>query len=209
MSKTRIYKIYLRLLKKYGLANKCWKKWCKIKKTKKDKEEILIGAILTQRTNWKNVELAFKNLRKAKVLSIKKIYQVGKRNPKLLENLIRPAGFYHQKAKRLFLLCKFIVENYGSLEKFFEKDLKTCRKGLLTLYGIGPETADSILLYAGEKPIFVIDEYTRRFVRKHNLAKKFSYDFLQNLFQKNLTKDTKIYQNFHALIVLDGKNEPR
>jgi endonuclease-3 related protein len=206
MSKTKIYKLYLRLLKKYGLANKFWKKWCKRKKTKKDKEEILIGAILTQRTNWKNVELALKNLREAKVLSIEKIYRLAEKNRKLLENLIRPAGFYRQKAKRLFFLCKFIVENYDSLEKFFSQDLETCRKQLLALYGIGPETADSILLYAGQKPIFVIDEYTRRFVKKHNLAKKFSYDFLQNLFQKNLLKNVKIYQNFHALIVLDGKS---
>jgi len=203
--KKKIYKIYLRLLKKYGLANKFWKRWCKIKKTKKDKEEILIGAILTQRTNWKNVELALKNLRKTKVLSIEKIYQLGRRNPKLLENLIRPAGFYRQKSERLFQLCQFIVKNYGSSERFFAQDLEICRKQLLTLYGIGLETADSILLYAGKKPIFVIDEYTRRFVKKHNLAKKFSYDYLQNLFQKNLPKDVKIYQNFHALIVLDGK----
>ena len=128
-------------------------------------------------------------------------------NQRLLKSLIRPAGFYQQKAKRLFLLCRFIVTNYGSLEKFFEKDLEICRKQLLALYGIGPETADSILLYAGQKPIFVIDEYTRRFVKKYNLAKKFSYDFLQKLFQENLPKDVKIYQNFHALIVLDGKNE--
>jgi len=209
MSKTKIYKLYLRLLEKYGLANKFWKKWCKIKKDKKDKEEILIGAILTQRTNWRNVELALKNLKEAKILSVEKIYWLAGKNSKLLEKLIRPAGFYRQKAKRLFSLCKFIVENYGSLEKFFGKDLEICRKQLLTLYGIGPETADSILLYAGQKPIFVIDEYTRRFVKKHNLAKKFSYDFLQNLFQKNLPKDVKIYQNFHALIVLDGKKEPR
>ena len=206
MKKKKIYKIYLRLLKKYGLANKFWKQWCKIKKTKRDKEEILIEAILTQRTNWKNVGLSLENLRKAKVLSIKKIYQVGKRSRKLLESLIRPAGFYQQKSERLFLLCKFIIESYGSLEKFFSQDLETCRKQLLALYGIGPETADSILLYAGDLPIFVIDEYTRRFVKKYNLAKKFSYEFLQNLFQENLPKEVKIYRNFHALIVLDGKN---
>jgi len=205
--KKKIYKIYLWLLKKYGLANRFWKKWCKIKKTKKDKEEILIGAILTQRTNWKNVELALKNLKRAGILSTKKIYQAGKENKKLLENFIKPSGFYKQKAKCLFVLSQFIIKNYGNFENFLKEDLGTCRKKLLSLYGIGPETADSILLYAGQKPIFVIDEYTHRFVKKHNLAKKFSYDFLQNLFQKNLPKDVKIYQNFHALIVLDGKNE--
>ncbi len=197
-----------------------WKKWCKRSKTKKDKEEIVLGAILTQRTNWKNVELALKNLRGAGVLSIEKIHQVGEENRGLLENLIRPSGFYRQKAKRLFELCKFIVKNYGTLEKFFSQDLETCRKQLLQLSGVGPETADSILLYAGQKPIFVIDEYTRRFVKKHNLGKKFltritmkggkeiylfDYDCLQELFQKNLPKNTKIYQDFHAMIVLDGK----
>jgi len=206
MKKKKIYKIYLRLLKKYGLANKFWKKWCKIKKTKRDKEEILIEAILTQRTNWKNVGLALRNLKKANISSIGKIYQIGKRNGKLLENLIRPSGFYKQKAKRLFVLSQFIIKNYGNFENFLKEDLETCRKELLSLYGIGPETADSILLYAGDLPIFVIDEYTRRLVKKYNLAKKFSYDFLQNLFQENLPKEVKIYRNFHALIVLDGKN---
>ena len=207
MFKTRIYKIYIRFLKKYGLTNKFWKKWCKIKKTKQDKEEIVIGAILTQRTNWKNVELALENLKKANVLSTEKIYHLGKRNKKLLEKLIQPSGFYKQKTKRLLILCRFIVENYRTLENFLKEDLETCRKKLLSLYGIGPETADSILLYAGRKPIFVIDEYTCRFAKRYRLAKKFSYDLLQNLFQKNLPKDVALYQNFHALIVSEGKDE--
>ena len=175
------------------------------KKTKKDKEEIVFGAILTQRTNWKNVELALRNLKKAGVLSIEKIYQAGKKNLKLIESLIRPSGFYKQKAKRLFQLCEFIIENCGTLENFFSKDLRSCRKQLLKIYGIGPETADSILLYAGDLPIFVIDEYTRRFVKKHHIENKFSYDYLQQLFQQNLPKEIKIYQDFHALIVLEGK----
>jgi endonuclease-3 related protein len=209
MFKTRIYKIYIRLLKKYGLTNKFWRKWCKIKKTKQDKEEIVIGAILTQRTNWKNVELALENLKKEKVLSTEKIYQLGRRNRKFLENLIRPSGFYKQKTKRLLILCRFIVENYRTLENFLKEDLETCRKKLLSLYGIGPETADSILLYAGRKPIFVIDEYTRRFAKRYRLAKKSSYNLLQNLFQKNLPKDVNLYQNFHALIVLEGKDGKR
>ena len=239
----RIYKIYLELLKKYkkpeGLSMKLqlylhppkprlrgpslslgfWKKWCKRKKTKKDREEIVLGAILTQRTNWKNVELALKNLREAGVLSIEKIYQVGSpegipllagsygatENRGLLEKLIRPSGFYKHKAENISRLCQFIVENHKSLENFFEQDLQICRKQLLQLPGVGPETADSILLYAGNKPIFVIDEYTWRFVRKHNLSRKFSYDYLQELFQKNLPQDEKIYQDFHAMIVLDSK----
>ena len=250
----QIYQIYRSLLKKYGRPRRrtpkynklttgqagslrggpkdFWEKWCKRRKTKEDKEEIVIGAILTQRTNWRNVELALRNLKREKVLSIKGVYQIFKKNKILLGKLIKPSGFYKQKAKRLFQLCCFIVKNYGTLEKFFDQDLKTCRRQLLSLYGIGPETADSILLYAGGKPIFVSDEYTRRFAKKHHLSrphskkfllrgKKFSYfrakrgnkvlpkagsyDYLQQLFQQNLPKNTKIYQDFHAMIILEGK----
>lgn len=201
----KIYQLYISLLRKYGKPRDFWRKWCKKEKTKKDKEEIIFGAILTQRASWKNVELALKNLREAKILSIEKIYQVGEKNRESLEKLIRPSGFYRQKAKRLFILSKFVVENFKTLENFFKQDLKTCREQLLELPGIGTETADSILLYAGQKPIFVIDEYTRRFVKEHNLSNKLSYDYLQNLFQKSLPQDIKIYQDFHAMIVIEGK----
>jgi endonuclease-3 related protein len=200
-----IYQIYLSLFKKYGTPKEFWAKWCKDKKTWQDREEIALSAILAQRTNWLNVERALKNLKAAKSLSIKRIYQMGQKNIELLETLIRPSGFYKQKAKRVYQFCEFINKNYESLENFFKQDLETCREQLLKLPGIGPETADSILLYAGQKPIFVIDEYTRRFVKKHNLAKKFPYDYLQELFQKNLPKDVKIYQEFHAMIVLEGR----
>ncbi len=201
----KIYRLYLSLSKKYGRPRDFWAKWCKRKKTWQEKEEIVIGAILTQRTSWKNVEMALKNLRGMKALSIKGIYQAGRKNIKLLENPIRPSGFYKQKAQRLFRLCKFIIENHKSLERFFKQSLKTCREQLLELPGIGPETADSILLYAGYKPVFVIDEYTRRFVKKHNLSDKLSYEHLQYLFEKSLPKDVKVYQDFHAMIVLEGK----
>ncbi|MDI6592004.1 MAG: hypothetical protein QME61_03675 [Patescibacteria group bacterium] len=201
----QIYQIYQELFKKYGDPKDFWAKWCKRRKTWPEREEIAIGAILTQRTNWRNVELALKNLEKAKALSIEKICQIGKRNMGRLEDLIKPSGFYKQKAKRLFCFCEFIVKDYGSLKEFFKQDLATCRKGLLKISGIGPETADSILLYAGEKLIFVIDEYTRRFVKKHHLSNNFSYPYLQQLFQENLPKDLKVYQDFHAMIVLEGK----
>jgi len=202
---SKIYQLYLWLLEKYGRPRDFWAKWCKRKKTRQDREEIVLGAILTQRTNWKNVEMSLKNLKGAKALSIKETYRAGRKNIILLENLIRPSGFYKQKSQRLFQLCKFIVERHKSLEKFFKQDLKTCREQLLNLSGIGPETADSILLYAGDKPIFVVDEYTRRFVKKRKLSQNHSYHYLQDLFQKNLPKDVKIYQDFHAMIVLDGK----
>lgn len=202
----KIYKVYQKLCKKYGKIDGFWMEWCREQKTNADKERIIIGAMLTQRTNWRNVELALANLKRAKVLPIEKIYALGKKDIKSLERLIRPSGFYRQKAGRLFKLCEFIVKNHGSLKKFFNNDLTVCREQLLELPGIGPETADSILLYAGGKPIFVIDEYTKRFCEKHRICQKFSYDYLQDLFQKSLPKSVKIYRDFHAMIVLEGKH---
>lgn len=202
---SRIYQLYLSLRERYGSPKDFWQKWCKSKKTRQDREVIALGAILTQRVNWFNVEKALKNLRSQKALSVSMVYQLGKEGLGLLEELIRPAGFYRQKAKRLFVFCRFITEQYGGLPRFFQKELSKCRQELLAIPGIGPETADSILLYSGNKPIFVIDEYTRRFARKHNLTKVFNYSHLQDLFQKNLPKDVKLYQDFHAMIVLEGK----
>ena len=199
---TKIYKLYISLLKKYRGPQEFWKKWCKTKKTRQDRTAIALGAILTQRTNWRNVELALKNLKKARALSIRKVHQTDR---KLLEKLIKPSGFYRQKAERLIGLCRFVVKNFKTLEKFFKQPLKICREQLLALPGVGPETADSILLYAGHKPIFVIDEYTRRFAKKHRLTEELSYNNLQQLFQQNLPKNVKIYRDFHALIVLDAK----
>jgi len=201
----KIYQLYLFLLKKYGEPREFWKEWCKREKNSKEREKIALGAILTQRTSWKNVELALKNLKEKKALSTEGVYLIGKNDMKLSENLIKPSGFYKQKAKRLFQFCEFIIKNYGSLKKFFKQDLITCRQQLLEIPGIGPETADTILLYAGGKLIFVIDEYTRRFVTKHNISSDLSYNHLQQLFQQNLPKDLNIYQDFHAMIVLEGK----
>ncbi len=198
----KIYQLYLSLFEKYGKPEGFWRKWCKKRKTKRDREEIVLGAILTQRTNWKNVELALNNLKRAKIISLNDIYRLGKRS---LAPLIKPSGFYNQKAERIYHFSKFIIENYRTLENFFKQDLATCREELLKLPGIGLETADSILLYAGRKPIFVIDEYTRRFVKKYKISNNLSYNYLQDLFQKNLPKDVKIYQDFHAMIVLEGK----
>ena len=196
-------KLYQELKKKYGSPKGQWSLWCKREKSEKEREEVVIGAILTQRTNWKNVELSFSNLKKAKINSLKDILKI---RPKKLERLIRPSGFYKAKSQYLINLAKFIIKNYGSLTKMKKEDGKKLREKLLKLKGIGPETADSILLYALDKPVFVIDEYTRRLVKKRNLAQKFSYDFLQHLFEKNLKKDLRLYQDFHALIVIEGKN---
>jgi len=196
-------KLYKELKKKHGSPKGQWSLWCKREKSEKEREEVIIGAILTQRTNWKNVELAFSNLKKAKINSLKDILKI---KPQKLGKLIKPSGFYKAKSQYLISLAKFIIKNYGSLNKMKKEDGKKLREKLLKLKGIGPETADSILLYALDKPVFVIDEYTRRLVKKRNLAKKFSYDFLQDLFEKNLKKDFRLYQDFHALIVIEGKN---
>lgn len=203
MGKTnKIRRLYTALYKKYGKPEGQWKLWCKSPKNGREKEEVVIGAILTQRTNWKNVELAIQNLKKIKVNSLKGIYRAG---PDKLAPLIKPSGFYQTKAKYLFGLAKFIIGKYGNLQAMEKGDFKKLRQELLELKGIGPETADSILLYALEKPVFVVDEYTKRLVKKLKLLKNLSYDGLQELFEKNLKKDYTLYQDLHALIVIDGK----
>ena len=215
-------KLYKELKRKYGTPKGQWKLWCKRPKIGREREEVIIGAILTQRTNWKNVELALNNLKKAKINSLKSILRLGE---KRLAPLIRPSGFYQTKANYLFHLVEFILKNYGNLEKMRKADLKELKEQLLELKGVGPETADSILLYALDKTVFVIDEYTRRIVKKRGLADTlatklsrsesegkeedevlFAYAFLQKLFEKNLRKDFRLYQDFHALIVINGKN---
>jgi endonuclease-3 related protein len=197
-------KLYQQLKKKYGKPRGQWSLWCKRPKTERERGEVLIGAILTQRTNWKNVELALTNLKKAKINSLRDIARL---KPKKLAPLIKPSGFYRAKAEYLFHLVEFILKNYGSLEKMKKIELKDLREKLLKLKGIGPETADSILLYALDKPVFVIDEYTKRLVKKHHLADNTNYQFLQKLFEENIKKDYRLYQDFHALIVIDGKNQ--
>ncbi len=206
MSKNKIFGLYQKLRKKYGHPNGQWILWCKRPKTDKEREEVIIGAILTQRANWKNAELAMANLKKTKINSLKDIYKLGLKNKNKLALLIRPSGFYRQKAGYLFGLAKFILGNYGNLKGLKKKELLKLREELLNLKGIGPETCDSILLYGLEKPAFVIDEYTRRFAGKNRLTANYDYYFLQKLFENNLKKDFRLYQDFHALIVIDGKN---
>jgi len=218
-------RVYKELKIKYGKPSGQWKLWCKRPKSEKERTEVIIGAVLTQRTNWKNVQLAINNLKKAKINSLRGIYRTGKRS---LAPLIKPAGFYKTKSRYLFSLIKFIFKKYGSLAKMKRQDVEELREKLLKIKGIGPETADSILLYALDKPVFVIDEYTRRLIKKRKLSQNLSYDFLQKLFEKNLKprsriwtnchlrskskfhygvkRDFRLYQDFHAVIVIDGKN---
>ena len=197
-------KLYGELRGQYGRPEGQWKLWCKRPKTKKEREEVIIGAILTQRTNWKNVDLAINNLKKARVNSLESILRLGKNK---LAPLIKPSGFYRTKADYLFNF--FFSEYGGSISRMKKEKLPILREELLSVKGIGPETADSILLYALDKPVFVIDEYTRRLVKKRSLAKNLSYAFLQKLFERNLKKDFRRYQDFHALIVINGKNKTK
>ncbi|MCX6761194.1 MAG: endonuclease [Candidatus Nealsonbacteria bacterium] len=173
---------------------------------------MVIGAILTQRANWKNVDLAIANLKKAGSCSIEGVFKAWVKDNNNFSNLIKPSGFYKQKAEYLFRLSKFILKKYRSVERMKKRGLIDLREDLLSLKGIGPETADSILLYALDRPVFVIDEYTRRLVKNHSLFKELSlnknlkqYNFLQDLFEKNLKKDYRLYQDLHALIIINGK----
>jgi endonuclease III related protein len=147
--------------------------------------EVVVGAYLTQNTAWTNVERALANLRADGVLSVKaiRIVSVGK-----LERLIRPAGYFRQKAKRLKLFVAFLDGRYGgSLAKMFATPTRELREELLSLNGVGPETADSILLYAGNHPVFVVDGYTRRIVERHELLRAgAAYEAIQRLFQEAL-----------------------
>jgi len=196
-------KLYKELKRKYGKPKEQWDLWCKRSKSEKEREEVIIGAILTQRTTWKNVELSLNNLKDRKLISFKKILKLRLND---LANLIKSSGFYRMKAEYLYSLIKFIDKNYGNLKKMKKQKKDKLREELLRLKGIGEETADSILLYALDKSVFVIDEYTKRLAKKKKLSKNFSYNYLQKLFEENLKKDFRLYQDFHALIVIDGKN---
>lgn len=200
-SPPKAFCLYLRLLSVYGEPGP-WP-WFE-QDTPHTAEEIAIGAILTQNTNWKNVEKALRNLRANGACAIDGIYKLGAKNYSRLKELIRPSGYYNQKTKRLFGFCKFIIENHKTLKNFLER--KRAREELLALNGIGPETADTILLYGGNRPVFVIDAYTKRFAAHYKLTKHLSYNDLQKFFLKNLPKDAKLFQDYHALIVKWGKS---
>lgn len=166
--------------------------------------EVMIGAILTQNTNWKNVEKAIKNLKEAELFSPKGMHALSQQE---LGRLIRPSGYFNQKAKKLKKFLKYFIEKYnGSVQKMRSVDLYTLRDELLNIKGIGRETADSILLYALEKPIFVIDAYTYRVLSRHNIVPEdATYEEMQSLFMDNLDHDTRLFNEYHALFVRVGK----
>ncbi|NMC51145.1 endonuclease [Candidatus Kuenenbacteria bacterium] len=197
--------LYRELLKKHGSPKDQWSLWCRRPKTKRQREEVIIGAILTQNTNWQNVKKAIANLKQAKKCSLKLILEL---KTEKLEQLIRPSGFYKTKAKYLQGVARFIIES-GGVGKLMKREGQELRRGILKLKGVGPETADSILLYALDRPVFVVDEYTRRIARAKNLVKNMDYEYLRKLFEDNLPKKFEVYQDFHALIVVEGKHAGR
>ena len=172
--------------------------------------EIIVGAILTQNTAWSNVEKAITNLKSQNKLDINNISNI---KIERLQELIRPSGFFKQKAKRLKDFTEYLKNNYqGNLDNFFDRDINTIREELLSLNGIGPETADSIILYAGNLPIFVVDAYTKRICERLPFNTNISYNEIQQFFQKNLSKKyssqdiPKVYNELHAQIVILAKN---
>lgn len=166
--------------------------------------EVVVGAILTQNTNWSNVEKAITNLKGEKLLRPLTLRNL---NSKRLAALIRPSGYYNIKAKRLKNFLDFLFLNYdGKLSRMRHTPLKTLRKEILGINGIGQETADSILLYALGKPVFVIDAYTRRIAECLCITCAGSkYDDLQAVFMKNLPCDARIFNEYHALFVTHSK----
>ena len=167
--------------------------------------EVALGAVLVQNTNWQNVAKAIENLRRADLLQTHALLAVPTEE---LEELIRPAGYFRIKARRLRSLLEFIVGRYdGSLEGMFSTDLCTLREELLAVHGIGPETADSILLYAGQLPVFVVDTYTHRVFARHGwIGFDADYHAIQDHFQSGLPEDVQLYNEYHALLVRLGKH---
>ena len=166
--------------------------------------EVIVGAVLTQNTNWKNVEKAILNLKEKGLLSL---HQLNILSVSELAQLIRPAGYFNIKAKRLKNLIDLLKERYHlDLSGFLEEETDNLRRELLSVNGIGPETADSILLYAAHRPLFVVDAYTHRILRRHGMTdEQTDYHELQSLFMDHLPDDPSLFNEFHALIVKTGK----
>jgi len=163
--------------------------------------EVITGAILTQNTAWTNVELALANL--GDRLTPEFIQGIEMED---LKQLIRPAGFYNQKARYLKAVTDWYANYNFSAERVKQVPLQTLRQELLAVKGVGPETADSILLYAFDFPTFVVDAYTKRFCRRFPLSVGKTYDRIKLSFEENLPVDATVYNQYHALIVFNGKD---
>lgn len=195
MGKTIFQDIYQCLYDYYGPQN--W--W-----PGETRFEILVGAVLTQNTNWANVEKAIVNLKSRGLLNYKEMRSASQIE---IADCIRPSGYYNVKTKRLYNLLHMISECYGGeLDALLDDNTYSARENLLSVKGVGPETADAILLYCGQHPVFVVDAYTHRVFSRHGLApEECDYQELQELFTYNLRQDHQLYNEYHALIVMVGK----
>ena len=169
------------------------------------KLEICIGAILTQNTNWSNVEKALENLRAVGLMTVS---QLNVKRCDSLGKIIKPAGYYNVKAKRLKNFIRFVSDEFdGDITAFLNRPTDKLRTDLLSINGIGPETADSIILYAADKPIFVIDAYTKRIFLRHKLIEEpIDYETLRHFCQTNIPKSVKLWNDYHAQLVAVGAN---
>ena len=168
--------------------------------------EIMVGAVLTQNAAWSNVEKAIVRLKAARLMSLSALLETTHEQ---LAETIRPSGYYNIKAKRLRNLCLFL-DRAGGVEAFASWSLDDQRAALLDINGVGPETADDILLYALEQPVFVIDTYTRRLLQRYGLVRgDEDYEQLRALFEQAIEQDVHLYQQYHALIVMHGKDTCR
>ena len=188
--------MYKRLFKAFG-PQKWWPAQTQF--------EVIVGAILTQNTNWGNVEKALVNLKSKNCLTVQAFHNISQRK---LASLIKPAGYFNVKAKRLKNFILFLYKEYGGhLHKMEKEECSILRRKLLSVNGIGPETADSILLYAFNMPIFVVDAYTKRILTRHNIVSlDEDYHDIQEKFMRALKCDTQMFNEYHALIVRLGKD---
>ncbi len=170
--------------------------------------EVVVGAILTQNTSWKNVEKAVQNLRAARALSWPALRKLDERE---IARLIRPSGVFRVKAARLKAFVDTLFRDYGgSLRSMCGGNLESARRRLLAVHGIGPETADAILLYAAGRPTFVVDAYTKRVLRRHRLIDaRAGYEAIRALFHTSLPRDEAMFNEYHALLVTVGKKHCR
>ena len=191
----KLDEIYKLLLKAYGPQN--W--W-----PAESSLEVMVGAVLTQNTNWQGVEKAIANLKKNGILALDKLHH---RSIEELAEFIKPAGYFNLKARRLKNLIGMVVEAFGGdLAAMGQTETAQLRQELLLVNGVGPETADSILLYAFHRPIFVVDTYTYRVTSRHGLIEEeINYQALQDLFMEHLPLDVNMFNEYHALLVKVGK----
>lgn len=193
----RARRAFARLFNRYG-PQEWW--------PAKTRFEVMIGAVLTQNTAWRNVELALANLRARGALSLRGVQRMRAGE---LARCLRPAGYYNVKAARVRALCEWLDRN-GGVAALERQDTDALRRALLSVHGVGPETADAILLYALRRPVFVVDAYARRLAQRLGwISGDEPYDSLRQGFEAALQADVDVFNEYHALIVMHGKTHCR